>query len=175
MPRIATPGADEYAPYYAKYVSQLTGDDVLALLEAQAVTTARLLGATPESLAGHRYAPEKWSVREVVGHLCDAERVFAYRALRFGRGDETPLQGFEENDYVPAGRFERRSLADVAAEFAAVRLATLALFRSFDAPALLLRGTANDQPVSVRALAAILAGHEFHHVKLLRERYGLTG
>ena len=175
MPRIALPGADEYAPYYATYVGQLAGDDSFALLEAQALTTARLLGATPESLAGHRYAPGKWSVQEVVLHLSDAERVFAYRALRVGRGDTTPLAGFDENAYVPEGRCERRTLADVAAEYAAVRVATLALFRSFDERALLRRGTANGQPITTRALAAILAGHELHHAKLLRERYGLIG
>ena len=101
--------------------------------------------------------------------------MFSYRALRFGRGDATPLPGFDENLYVPGGRFERRTLAEVAAEFAAVRVATLALFRSFDEAALARRGAANDQPVSVRALAAIIAGHELHHVGLLRERYGLTG
>ena len=187
MPRIALPGADEYAPYYATYVGHLAGDDSFALLEAQALTTARLLGATPESLAGHRYAPGKWnvqrrglrrgrgSVQGVVLHLSDAGRVFAYRALRVGRGDTTPLAGFDENAYVPEGRCERRTLADVAAEYAAVRVATLALFRSFDERALLRRGTANGQPITTRALAAILAGHELHHAKLLRERYGLIG
>lgn len=175
MPRISLPGADEFAPYYGRYISQLTGDDVLAALESQAVSTAKLLAATPESLAGYRYEPGKWTVREVVGHIADAERVFSYRALRFGRGDETPLPGFDENVYVPGGRFERRTLADMAAEFAAVRQASLTLFRSFDDPALASRGTASGQPVSVRALAAIAAGHELHHVKLLRERYGLTG
>jgi hypothetical protein len=175
MHRIALPGADEFAPYYGRYVAQLTGDDALAALETQATSTAKLLAATPESLAGHRYAPGKWSVREVVGHVCDGERVFAYRALRIGRGDPTPLPGFDENLYVPEGRFERRALADVAAEFAVVRLATLALFRSFDEAALNRRGTASDQPVSARALAAIIAGHELHHVTSLRERYGLPG
>ena len=175
MPRIPLPGADEYAPYYGRYIAQLTGDDALTALESQAVSTAKLLAATPESLAGHRYAPEKWSVREVVGHISDGERVFAYRALRIGRGDATPLPGFDENLYVPEGRFERRTLADIVAEFAAVRQASLALFRSFDEAGLARRGSANEQPVSARALAAIMAGHELHHVKLLRERYGLTG
>lgn len=176
MPRIAIPGADEHAPYYSKYVSQLpAGADVLDLLRTQAVVTARLLAATDESLGGVRYADGKWSVKEVVGHLSDGERVFAYRALRFGRTDTTELPGFDENVYVPAGKFDRRTLADVAAEFAAVRVASLALFDSFDDEALLRRGTANAQPVSVRALAAIIAGHEVHHVALLRERYGLKG
>ncbi len=175
MPRIPLPGADEFAPYYGKYIAQLGGDDALAALESQALTMAKLLAATPEPLAGHRYAPEKWTVREVIGHLSDGERVFACRALRIGRGDATPLAGYDENAYMPEARCGRRTLADVAAEFAAVRLATLALFRSFDEQALARRGTANGQPVSARALAAIIAGHELHHVKLLRERYGLGG
>ena len=175
MSRIALPAADEFNPYYGRYIAKISGDDVLAALAGQAVTTARLLAATPESLASHRYAPDKWSVREVVGHIADGERVFAYRALRFGRGDTTPLPGFDENVYVPGGRFERRTLADVAAELASVRVATLSLFRSFDETALVRRGTASDSPVTVRALGAIIAGHELHHVGLLRERYGLTG
>ena len=110
-----------------------------------------------------------------MGHLTDAERVFAYRALRIGRGDTTDLPGFSENDYVTGGRYGRRTLADVAAEFASVRAASLALFRSFDAEAVLRRGTANGHPVSVRALAMILVGHELHHVGMLREVYGLKG
>jgi uncharacterized damage-inducible protein DinB len=175
MPRIPIPGADEHAPYYGKYVAQLPGGDVLHLLRVNAALTAQLLAATDESRGSFRYAEGKWSVKEVVGHLCDAERVFAYRALRFGRSDLTELPGFDENLYVPAGRFDRRTLADLAAEFAIVRTATLALFNGFDDESLLRRGVASGQPVSVRALAAIIAGHEIHHVGLLRERYGLTG
>ncbi len=174
MPQISAPTAEEYAPYYGRYVEKV-GPDSLAALEAQAKGTAALLATTPESLGEHRYAPGKWSVKEVIGHLSDSERVFSYRALRIGRGDTIDLPGFDENQFVPAGRFERRTLADIAAEFAAVRAATLALFRSFDADAVLRMGSANGQPVSVRALAAILAGHELHHLGLLRERYGLKG
>jgi uncharacterized damage-inducible protein DinB len=175
MSTLTLPAADEHAPYYGKYISLLQTDDVLAALEKQAISTAKLLAATPESMGSHRYAEGKWSVKEVVGHLIDGERIFAYRALRFGRADTTDLPGFEENEYVPAGKFDRRTLADLAAEFAAVRVTTLALFRGFDAEALLRRGTANGQPVTVRALGAIIAGHEVHHVGLLRERYGLKG
>jgi hypothetical protein len=174
MPLFGRPAAGEFAPYYGRYIDKVPGDDMLAALAAQALSTTRLLAATPESKAGHRYAPEKWSVREVVGHVSDAERVFAYRALRFGRGDATELPGFDENVFVPGGRFERRSLADVAAEFASVRAATLTLLRSFDEAAVGQQGTASGHPVTVRALAAIIAGHERHHVGLLRERYGLT-
>jgi uncharacterized damage-inducible protein DinB len=174
MSPIALPAADEHAPYYGKYVA-LVGPDSLAALEAQAPTTAALLAATPEERGGFRYAEGKWSVKEVIGHLADAERVFAYRALRFARADATDLPGFDENAYVPAGRFDRRTLKDLAAEFAAVRAATLAFARSLDGEALLRRGSANGNPASVRALLAIIAGHELHHVGLLRERYGLRG
>lgn len=174
MSPIALPAPDEHVPYYGKYIA-LVGPDSLAALEAQARSTAALLAATPESKGSHRYAEGKWSVKEVIGHLADGERVFAYRALRIARADTTELPGFEENDYVPAGKFDRRTLADIAAEFAAVRAATLALVRTFDEEALARRGSANQSPVSVRALVAIIAGHELHHVKLLRARYGLTG
>ncbi len=175
MLRVAIPAAGEYAPYYGKYVEKLPEGDVLVTLQMQAANTAHLLAETAESRGSHRYANGKWSVKEVVGHITDAERIFAYRALRFGRGDATPLAGFDENQYVPAGGFDRRTLADLAAELAMVRAATLALFRGFDAEALLRRGEASGQPVTVRALAAIIAGHERHHVALLRERYGLVG
>jgi uncharacterized damage-inducible protein DinB len=174
MSPIALPAAGEHAPYYGKYVA-LVGPDSLAALESQARSTAALLAATSEQQAGHRYAEGKWSVKEVIGHLADGERIFAYRALRIARADTTELPGFEENNYVPAGRFDRRTLADIAAEFASVRAATLTLVRSFDADALARRGSANNTPVTVRALVAIIAGHELHHVKLLRERYGLKG
>ncbi|MBI5169875.1 MAG: DinB family protein [Candidatus Eisenbacteria bacterium] len=174
MPLYTLPAADEYALYYGKYIDRV-GPDPLAALVAQAASTAALLAATPESLASHRYAEGKWTVREVVVHLSDAERVFAYRALRVGRGDGTPLPGFDENLFAANCGAERRTLADVAAEFAAVRAASLALFRSFDAEAIGRRGTASGHPVTVRSLVAMIAGHELHHVALLRERYGLGG
>jgi len=174
MPVIPKPAADEHAPYYSTYIN-LVGPDALVALEQQAVTTERLLAATREEQGAHRYAAGKWTVKEVVGHVCDAERIFAYRALRFARADATALAGFDENHYVPAGRFNARTLADLTAEFAAIRGATLALFRNLDDSALLGRGTANGLPMSVRALAHICAGHEAHHVAILRERYGLTG
>ena len=174
MPYIQLPAADEYAPVYEKYLAPLSGD-MFELLQSQARTTAALLAATPESRAGHRYAEGKWSVKEVVGHLADSERVFAYRALRFARADTTDLAGFEEDDFVANGGFDRRSLASIAAEYAVVRAATIALFESLDEQALLRRGTANGSGVSVRALAALIAAHERHHVGLLRERYGLIG
>jgi uncharacterized damage-inducible protein DinB len=144
---------------------------LLETLERQCVETARLLEKIPESKALYRYAPAKWSIKEVLGHLADSERVFAYRALRFARGDTTPLPGFDEQVYAPAGRFDERSVADLGAELGAVRRATIALFGGLDEEALARRGTANGTEVSVRALAYIIAGHELHHLTVLRERY----
>lgn len=174
MPRIALPAADEHVPYYGKYIAQLSGD-VYEALQSQAKSTAKLLAATTESKAEYRYAPNKWSVKQVVGHLADGERVFSYRALRFARADPTELPGFDENAFVDQADFDRRTLRDLATELAAVRTATLALFGGLTPEELLRRGTANAGPVSVRALAAIIAGHERHHVGLLRDRYGLSG
>src|SRR5205085_11517489 len=120
-----------------------------------------------------RSAPRRWSVEEVLGHVTGAERVFSCRAVRLAPGDTISLPGFDENAWVPAGNFEARSLADLAAELDAVRRSTVALFRGIDAAALARRGTASDNAVSVRAIAWIIAGHERHHVALLHERYGV--
>lgn len=168
---ITKPSSDEYAPYYDTYVSKVPGTCALAALEAQRDSTRQLLAGIPAAKASFSYAPGKWTVREVIGHLADAERIFAYRMLRFARNDQAPLASFDENSYVPEGRFERRGLADVAAEFTSVRDATLTLARSLDAEALLRRGTASNKIMSVRALAWVIAGHEIHHLGVLRERY----
>jgi hypothetical protein len=165
------PGSAEYAPFYAGYVVRVPAGDILGCLEAQCDATLALLAAVPEARAGHRYASGKWSIREVVGHLADAERVMAYRALRFARADRAPLPGFDENHYVEQAGFDARTLADLAAELAAVRAATLALFRSLSPEAWLRSGIANDHPISVRALAYVIAGHELHHRYLLESRY----
>jgi len=169
--RITRPEPDEYAPYYGTYINEVTGDCALAALERQRDSTARFLAGLPEGRGGHRYAPGKWSLREVIGHLSDGERIFSIRLLRFARNDQTPLPSFDENLYVPEGRFERRSLADVAGEFTAVRDATLALVRSLDEETMLRRGTASGKIMSVRALAWVMAGHEAHHLDVIRERY----
>ena len=173
MPTIARPSAGEYADYYAKYVDRVPSGDLVELLVRQHETTRGLLGALPPEKARHRYAPDKWSVTEVVGHLADSERVFSYRAMRIARSDTTPLPGFDEKVYVPAGRFDARPLPDVLAEFTAVRAATLALIRGLPAESLQRVGTASDNPVSVRGLLYIIAGHELHHLAVLRERYGV--
>ena len=168
---VTRPEAGEYAPYYEKYVSLSRDGDVIETLERQAAETLALLGGLPEERGASRYEPGKWSVKELFGHVIDGERVFAYRALRIARGDRTPLPGFEQDDYVAHGRFDARTLRDLCDEYEHVRHATLALLRSFDAEAWRRTGTASDNPVSVRALAHIIAGHEAHHLRILRERY----
>jgi DinB family protein len=165
------PEPGEYAPYYEKYVALVTGNDIVAILEAQRLQMMQLFAARGERDGNFRYAPEKWTVKEVVGHVSDTERIFAYRALRIARGDATPLSGFEQDDYVRAAAFGDRSLADLAEEFVHVRSATVVLFRSLGKDAWVLRGVANKNEVSVRALAFIVAGHELHHRRILEERY----
>lgn len=165
------PAASEFNPYYGKYIALVPPGDIFSQLERQAHETAKLLAGISAAKAEHRYAPGKWSIKEVVGHLADAERIFTYRALRFARGDANPLHSFDENAYVPAGEFGERPLPEIAEELRAVRNATLALFRGLPEQSMSRTGVASDALVSVRALAWITAGHELHHVKLLRERY----
>lgn len=171
LPQTIRPGPGEYAPFYAGYVARVPDGDVLATLEAQLREAVSLLEGVPAGREGHRYAPGKWSVREVVGHVADAERIFAYRALRFARGDRTPLPGFEENGYVRAAGSDARPLAELTGELRTVRLATLSLFRGLPAEAWSRSGEASGAPVTVRALAWIAAGHAAHHLHVLRERY----
>jgi hypothetical protein len=165
------PADDEYGAYYGKYVAQVPDADIVAILATQIDDTMALLRKVGEEQAGHRYAPGKWSIREVIGHVTDTERVFGYRALRFARGDQTPLHGFDENAYVPAGQFDKRSLASVLAEFAAVRRATVALLAGLPDEAWARDGTASNARATVRGLAWIIAGHELHHREILATRY----
>lgn len=165
------PESGEYAPYYEEYIALVPGNDIVGVLEAQRKQMMQLFAARSERDGNFRYAPEKWTVKEVLGHVTDTERIFVYRALRIARGDQTPLSGFEQDDYVRAGAFGERTLADLAEELAHVRSATVALFRSLDQDAWLRRGVANKNEVSVRALAFIVAGHELHHRHILEERY----
>jgi hypothetical protein len=171
---LARPAAAEYVPYFGRYISRVPeGADVLALLAEQLETTGALLGGLDETAAKARYAPGKWSVQELTGHLADTERIMAYRALCVARGEAAPLPGFDEDAYVAAAAFDARPWAEVLEEWRAVRRATLALFRGLPAAALARIGTANGGPMSPRALAYIIAGHEMHHLAVLRERYGV--
>jgi hypothetical protein len=165
------PDPSEYAPYYGKYIELVEGADIVATLERQMSGMLALLAGVPEGRSLFRYEPGKWNVREVVGHINDTERIFAYRMLRIARGDATPIEGFDQDAYAAASPSGGVPLADLAREFAAIRGATVALLRHLDETAWARRGTANRNEVSVRALAWIAAGHELHHRKALREKY----
>lgn len=164
------PESNEYAPYYDKYISLVPEGDILVTLEKQLPTTLALLSRT--GLDGDfRYAPGKWSAKESLGHVIDAERVFSYRALRISRNDKTPLAGFEQDDYVKYGPFGNCTLPSLVDEFASVRQATLSLFRALDEAAWTRRGVASNNEVTVRALAYMIAGHELHHRRIFQEKY----
>jgi uncharacterized damage-inducible protein DinB len=165
------PESTEYAEHYANYIAKVPGTEVLSILESQRLQMLQLFAGRSERDGSFRYAPGKWTVKEVLGHVTDTERIFAYRALRIARGDRTPLPGFEQDDYVREGAFGGRTLASLAEEFAAVRTASVALYRSFNEEAWKRRGIANQKEVTVRALAFITAGHQIHHRLILEERY----
>ena len=168
---IARPQAGEYAPYYERYISLIQENDILATLDRQRRETVLLLSGLSEEQGDFRYAPDKWSAKQVLGHVCDSERVFAYRALRIARGDATPMEGFEQDDYVKNGPFARHSIAEVIEDYIAVRRATISLLRSLEEAAWSRRGIANKNEVTVRAIAYTIAGHEVHHRRILQEKY----
>ena len=167
---IGKPETTEYLPYYSKYVALVPDGDILTVLRKQIEETLTLLGGIPEAQADFRYAPDKWNIKELVGHIIDSERIFAYRALRFARNDKTPLPGYEQDDYVSNASFGSCTLADLASEFESVRRSNLFLFRHLDGNAWMRKGLANNSEASVRALAYIIAGHELHHREILRTR-----
>ena len=168
---ISRPDETEYLSYYGRYISLVPDGDILSMLSRQLDETLALLQSIPEERAGFRYAPDKWSIKQLVGHVIDTERIFAYRALRFARNDDTPLSGYEQDDYVRNSSFDDYPLAELSEEFANVRRANLFLFKHLSEEAWLRRGSASESEVSVRALAYILAGHELHHTAILRARY----
>jgi len=165
------PEASEYADCYANYISKVPGSDVLSVLESQRLQMLQLFAGRSERDGSFRYAPGKWTVKEVLGHITDTERIFTYRALRFARSDQTLLPGFEQDDYVRNGPFGACRLRDLVDDFANVRQATISLFRQISEEAWSRRGTANTVVVSVRALAFIILGHELHHRKILQQKY----
>jgi hypothetical protein len=169
--RETRPEAGEHAPYYARYITLVPDGDVVERLVRQIPGTLEFLRSSGEDGGGRRYAPDKWSIRQVVGHLADTERVFAYRALRFARSDATNLPGFDENHFVANARFDARSLASLCDELESVRAASVAFFANLDPDEWGRRGVANNNGMSVRAAAWIIAGHELHHVDVIRTRY----
>ncbi|MGZ4787660.1 MAG: DinB family protein [Terriglobales bacterium] len=163
------PTEQEYAPFYADYVNRAPEEDVAAALEAQSHYTLDVLNSFTDEQAGRLHGTTKWTLKETLGHLCDAERVFSYRAMRIARGDKTPLASFEQDDYVAAGNFNDRDWDELIAEFAALRQATIAFARGTSAEHLQRVGTASGKSVSARALLYITVGHERRHIELIRE------
>jgi DinB superfamily len=165
------PAADEHVEYYGKYIKLVQESDAISALRLELEDTLATLHAIPETQGDHRYAPGKWSIRQVVAHLIDAERVFAYRALRFARADETPVPGFDETTYAESAGADQRTLRSLVDEYESLRRADIAMFEGLPEAAWVRRGSANGNAISVRALAFIIAGHGRHHAGLLRERY----
>jgi len=174
MPVMTTsrPAADEYAPDFSGYIGRIgEHEDILAALTRQHEELLAWLTRVPAARGDHRYAPGRWSIKEIVGHLSDTERVFAYRALRIARGDPTPLPGYDDQSYVPEQRAADRPLADLIEEWDAVRRATLTLLRNLPPAASAREGIAGDHPASVRALKYVIVGHVRHHLEVLEARY----
>jgi hypothetical protein len=165
------PAATEAAPYYFTYIDQVKGDDALAVLEAQADEIPRLCQNISVDRSLHRYAPDKWSIRQVLNHVTDTERAFAFRALWFARGFSAPLPDYDQNIAAAGADADKISWADHVEEFRRVRLATIPLFRSLPVDAWMRTGIASNNRFSVRALAFITAGHVEHHRRILHERY----
>lgn len=165
------PEAGEFLPYYGRYIDLVGTGDVVSALTTQMSDTQALLHSLPASVGTYRYAPDKWSVNEMIGHLTDSERIFVVRALRFARADSMALPGFEQDDYVRNATFDEFPLADLASELESLRRSTILFFSHLSEDAWMRRGTANGAEVTVRALAYIIAGHELHHRGILQTRY----
>ena len=165
------PRPGDYSTYYETYIKLIEGEDILRILNDQSKRTQEILNSFSEHRGNYRYAEGKWTVKEVVGHLLDTERVFAYRALCIARGEKKSLPGFDQDDYVKEGNFNRRELFDLNYEFRLLRESNLLLFRTFTPDMLKLKGFANESSVTVLAILFMIAGHEKHHMNVLREKY----
>lgn len=168
------PGKDEYGEYYEGYIEKVGPGNILDILKDQMHETYTLINSLTAKQARYSYAKEKWTVKEVIGHLVDSERIFAYRGLCFARGEQKELPGFEQNDYVEESNFKDRSLKNLSDEYFSLRNSTIALFSSFSDETLLKKGKASGYPCSVRAIAYIIAGHERHHLDVLRDKYHVS-
>ncbi len=168
---IGRPQSDEAAPYYFTYINRVNGDDPARVIESQLDEYAGLFSGISEEKSLHRYAPDKWSIRQVLNHVTDAERAFTFRVLWFARGFDTPLPSYDQNIAAAGAAADQISWAAHVEEFRRVRLSTILLFRNMPSEGWMRRGIASDNPFTVRALAFIIAGHVAHHVKILRERY----
>jgi hypothetical protein len=165
------PTKTEFAEYYGRYIDQVPEGDIVPILRAQITESGAILDRVRADRTAYRYAPGKWSLHEVVGHVVDMEWVFATRALCFARGLAAPMPGVEQEEFVAAANFARQSWPNLLAQWRSLRMANTLLFEDFDDETWLRTGTASGYTVSVRALAYIIAGHEQHHMKVIRERY----
>ncbi|HNW60496.1 MAG TPA: DinB family protein [bacterium] len=168
------PADHEFAPYYSRYISLVTETDILRALEEQATQLAGLMDGVPPEREEFRYAPDKWSVREVLGHLIDGERVFGYRAFCISRGETAPLPSFDQSQYITRSDYKERSVAELMQEFLLIRRTNVLFLRRLSEADWSQMGTASNHPVSVRALAFIMVGHARHHVNVLRASYGVA-
>jgi hypothetical protein len=165
------PKAGDNNPYYDRYISLIGDDDIIEFLDEQRITSEKFLKTFTEDQGNYSYADGKWTVKEVIGHVIDTERIMAYRALAFARSEGQSLPGFEQDDYVAESNFKQRTLDDIINEFRTVRESNILLFKSLDEEILNRRGTASGSEVTVLALIYIIAGHEKHHMNILREKY----
>ena len=170
---IAYPDPSEFPPYFGRYIQQVEGTDIVQILGQQIAGTVPRLRAVSEEKSLARYEPGKWSIKEVLGHLIDAERIFAYRALRFARGDRNPLPSFEQDDYIKTAAFDACPWSELIEEFELVRRSNILMLRHLPDEAWSRRGIASGNEISVRGLAFVIAGHEVHHLRVLAERYGV--
>lgn len=168
---IPRPSENDYAPFYAGYLKNIEGDDILTILRDQLDTTTEFFKSISEEKGDYSYSEGKWTIKEILGHITDTERVFAYRAMCIARGERKSLPGFEQDDYVREGNFNKRTLTDLIEEYAQLRKANLVLFNSFSEEALNIRGLANNYEITVRAILFIIAGHGLHHINVLKEKY----
>lgn len=165
------PSREEYLPYYEQYVGLVGEESIIEILTKQLTSTTELLSDIPEQQSNYRYAEGKWTLKEVIGHISDNERVMAYRLLRIARGDQTPLAGYDQDEFMCGSSFQEWTLSQVIEDYISVRKATLTLLRGLSEEAWQRIGTANDAPISARALAYIIAGHELHHWKVIQDKY----
>ncbi len=165
------PETNEFDPYYGGYISLVADGNILDALNEQPGVLTSIVSSIPEDKGSFAYAPGKWTIKEVLSHLIDGERIFAYRILRISRGDETPIEGFEQDDYIAGSNANNRQFSELAAEFDLLRRANILLVNNLSNDASRRIGTASGKPVSVRALTFIMTGHVTHHLNILRDRY----
>lgn len=168
---IQYPVTGEYDPYYDNYISLVEKGDIIEILSSQKDETINFFSKIPDEKGNYRYAPDKWSIKELAGHLIDSERIFCYRILRLSRGDKTPLPGYDHNDYVKNGKFANRSMENLCSDFQAARNSTIELLKNFDDEDWSKTGTVNNKNASARAIAFALAGHVKHHISVIQEKY----